>query len=128
MAMWRGWSRGLLDSTQHDRGSAVVETAMMIPVLIALTVLLLTGLQTGMTALHLADTAHDLARGLARGISVEDIQLQAHTQAPDAELTMTQGDQMITVNLSQQVSVPIPLFSRFSFNLDRSSSAPLESL
>ena len=43
-------------------------------------------------------------------------------------LTMTQGDQMITVNLSQQVSVPIPLFSRFSFNLDRSSTAPLESL
>lgn len=126
--MWRGWSRGLLDSTQHDRGSAIVETAMMIPVLISLTVLLLTGIQTGMTALHLADTAHDLARGLARGISAEEIQLQANTQAPDAELAMIEGNHMVTVQLSQQVSVPIPLFSHFSFYIDRSATAPLESL
>ena len=126
--MLRGWSREILDSTQHDHGSAVVETAMMIPVLIALTVLLITGVQTGMTSLHLADTAHDLARGLARGISPDEIQRQANSQAPDAELTMTQGDQMVTVNLNQEVSVPIPLFSRFSFTLDRSATAPLETL
>ncbi len=126
--MWHGWSRELFDSTQRDRGSAVLETALMIPVLLALTVLLLACLQIGMTALHLTDTAHDLARGLARGISVEEIQSEASTQAPSAELTLTNTDQFVTVTLSQDVSVPVPVFSNLSFTLERSVSAPVEAL
>jgi Flp pilus assembly protein TadG len=106
----------------------VVETALMIPVLLALTVLLLTAIQVGMTALHLTDTAHDLARGLARGISFEEIQHQAQVQAPDAQLTLSQADQAITVSLSQEVSLSVPLFSQLSFTLDREVTAPLELL
>ena len=128
MKILRGWSRASLDSTQCDRGSAVIETALMIPVLLALTILMITGIQVGMTALHLTDTAHDLARGLARGISLDEIQVQAHSQAPNAELTLTQADQSITVGLSQEVSVPVPLLSRLSFHLDRTATAPLEVL
>ena len=128
MIIWRGWSRATLDSTQHDRGSAVAETALMIPVLLAITVLLLAGIQVGITALHLTDTAHDLARGLARGISIEEIQHQAQEQAPDAQLTLSQADQMITVSLSQDVSLQVPLFSKLSFTLDREVTAPLELL
>ena len=126
--MWRGWRRSTLASTQHDRGSAVVETALMIPVLLAITVLLMAGIQVGMTALHLTDTAHDLARGLARGISIEEIQHQAQVQAPDAQLTFSQADQMVTVSLSQEVSLQVPLFSQLSFTLDREVTAPLELL
>jgi hypothetical protein len=100
----------------------------MIPVLLALTILMITGIQVGMTALHLTDTAHDLARGLARGISLDEIQVQAHSQAPDAELTLTQAEESVTVGLSQEVSVPVPLFSRLSFHLDRSATAHLELL
>ena len=121
-----GSSRFLADSTQRDRGSAVIETAMMIPVLLAVTVVFLTTIQLGITAVHLTDTAHDLARALARGVTQSQINEQVSAEAPDAQLLLSNTDASVTVTLRQDIDVPIPILSRFSFTFERSATAPIE--
>lgn len=123
-----GSSRFGADSIQRDCGSAVIETALMIPVLLAVTVVFLTTIQLGITAVHLTDTAHDLARALARGVSQSQISDQASLEAPDAQLTLSNIDDSVTVTLSQDIDVSIPILSRFSFTFERSATAPLEQL
>jgi Flp pilus assembly protein TadG len=123
-----GSSRLGADSTQSDRGSAVIETALMIPVLLSVTVIFLTTIQLGVTAVHLTDSAHDLARALARGASQSQIDEQVSAEAPDARLTLVSTDASVTVTLSQDIDVPIPILSRFSFTFERSATAPVEQL
>ena len=123
-----GSSRLTADSTQHDRGSAVIETALMIPVLLGVTMVFLTTIQLGITAVQLTDTAHDLARALARGESQSQINEQANVQAPSAQLTLSNTEASVTVTLSQDINVPVPILSRFSFTFERSATAPFEQL
>jgi Flp pilus assembly protein TadG len=123
-----GSSRFWADSTQSDRGSAVIETALMIPVLLSVTVVFLTAIQLGITAVHLTDTAHDLARALARGASQSQVNEQVSVEAPDARLTLVSTDGSVTVTLSQDIDVPVPILSKFSFTFERSATAPLEQL
>jgi len=121
-------SRFLDDSTKRDRGSAVIETALMIPVLLSVTVVFLTTISLGITAVHLSDTAHDLARALARGASPSQISDQANKEAPDARLILSNTQASVTVTLRQDIDVPIPILSRFSFTFERSVTAPLEQI
>jgi Flp pilus assembly protein TadG len=123
-----GSSRFSADSIQHDRGSTVIETALMIPVLLGVTMVFLTTIQLGITAVQLTDTAHDLARALARGESQSQINEQANVQAPSAQLTLSNTEASVTVTLSQDIDVPIPILSRFSFTFERSATAPLEQM
>ena len=121
-----GSSRLGADSIQRDRGSAVIETALMIPVLLSVTVVFLTTIQLGITAVHLTDTAHDLARALSRGVSQSEITEQANLETPNAQLSLSGTDQNVTVTLSQDIEVPVPILSKFSFTFERSATAPVE--
>jgi len=121
-----GSSRLGADSIKRDRGSAVIETALMIPVLLSVTVVFLTTIQLGITAVHLTDTAHDLARALSRGVSQSEITEQANLETPNAQLSLSGTDQNVTVTLSQDIEVPVPILSKFSFTFERSATAPVE--
>ena len=121
-----GSSRLGADSIKRDRGSAVIETALMIPVLLSVTVVFLTTIQLGITAVHLTDTAHDLARALSRGVSQSEITEQANLETPNAQLNLSTTDQNVTVTLSQDIEVPVPILSKFSFTFERSATAPVE--
>lgn len=112
--------------TQLDRGSAVVETALMLPVLLAFTALALTAMAITSTALHLGDSAHDLARALARGVPASQVYAAAAQIAPDAVVDITDDEGSVEVTLRQEVSIPVPLLQRFSISLKRSATAPQE--
>jgi orotate phosphoribosyltransferase-like protein len=98
----------------------------MIPVLLAVTVVFLTTIQLGITAVHLTDTAHDLARALSRGVSQSEITTQANLETPNAQLLLSGTDESVTVTLSQDIEVPVPILSKFSFTFERSATAPVE--
>ena len=56
-------------SGRDDRGSAVLETAIAVPVLVAITAMMLWAMGFGVTSLALASQARDAARAIARGES-----------------------------------------------------------
>ncbi len=99
----------------------------MVPVLLSITSVLLTAVAVGSTAIQLGDTAHDLARALARGVPEVEVLATAHQVAPNAELEISADSGLVVVSVSQEIDVPIPLFDRFSFTIERSATAPQES-
>ncbi|MDD2859214.1 MAG: TadE family type IV pilus minor pilin [Candidatus Nanopelagicales bacterium] len=109
-----------------ESGFAVLETALAIPVLVAVTVLLLVAINAGMLGLQLTDRAHDFARALARGAPTAEIQQRAARELPDAMLTLDRGDAWVSVTLAQQIAVPIPAFDSLSMTLERTATTALE--
>jgi len=127
MAIRLGSSRLRADSTLAQSGSAVLETALALPALLAVTAVFLTAMQVGITSLHLTDSAHDYARALARGVTAEQTEDQARREVPLADLTLELAPGVVTVTLAQDIDVPIPLLSRFSMTIERSASVASES-
>lgn len=99
----------------------------MVPVLLSVTSVLLTAVAVGSTAIQLGDTAHDLARALARGVPEVEVIATASQMAPNAELEISADSGLVEVSLRQEIDLPIPLFDRFSFTIERSAAAPQES-
>ena len=132
MLTLRGSSRFRAGSTQSeifktDRGSAIVETALMLPVLISFASVLLTAIAVGSTAIHLGDTAHDLARALARGVPEAEVMTTAAQVAPSAKVEVKANGGFVEVTVTQEIDIPVPLLDRFSFTIDRSAAVPQES-
>lgn len=127
-ALTRGVGRFGPPLRARDRGSAVVETAIAIPCLIAVGVALLWGLGIGTTMLSLSDAAHQAARAVARGASPDEVAQLAAQAAPQADVRVQQGDALVQVALSQQVSLPIPILDGYEVTVSRSATAAREDL
>lgn len=107
-----------------QRGSVLLETAIVIPMLVAVGALLLSGLAVGMTMLALGDTARESARALARGDATESVRAQAQLMSPSAQVTIEEFTDRVVVRIEQTVDVPF-LFGR-SITLDREAFAARE--
>lgn len=113
---------------EGDRGSVLLETALAIPFLLAIGVALLWGLSVGSTILALSGTAHEAARAVARGDSPASVAALAAAGAPRAQVEVAEGSDLVSVALSQQVSIPLPLLEGFRMTVHRSATAAREDL
>lgn len=106
---------------------AIVETALMLPLLLAVTAMLLTALAIGSTAIQLGDAAHDLARALARGVPEYEVLATATAVVPNASFDISGDQGLVHVQARQEIDIPVPLLDRFSFTIERAVTAPRES-
>lgn len=111
-----------------DRGSVLLETALAIPFLLSIGVALLWGLSIGSTILALSGTAHEAARAIARGDSPASVAALAAAGAPRAQVQVDEGSDLVSVVLSQQVSIPLPLLEGYRMTVQRSATAAREDL
>ena len=112
----------------NDRGSVLLETALAIPMLFAIAMSLLWALGVGTTALALGDTAREAARSIARGESVDSVARRTSNLAPRAEVTIDQADGLVSVELVENVRIPIPMLDGLAFTVHRSAQAASEVL
>lgn len=110
----------------NERGSAVLESAVAIPALAAVTLALLWGLGLGITALSLGDTARHAARALARGDSPAQVAGWIQAQAPRAQARIQDEGGTVTVLLSQDVTVPVPILDGVGTTIRQSATAAKE--
>lgn len=92
---------------RSDRGSVVVEAALVIPVLLAVTVLLVWVTSLGATYVRLLDVAQTAARQAARGV-VE----VAHP--PGMDLALTEDAGLLRAEAMEQVAPPLAGFLGWS--------------
>ena len=102
-----------------DRGSVVVEAALVIPVLLAFTVLLVWVTSLGATYGRLLYVAQTAARQAARGF-VET------TPVPGVDVDLAEVDGLIRVEASQQVSPPLAGFAGWSVTVRAEAHAAPE--
>ena len=93
-----------------DRGSVVVEAALVIPVLLAVTVLLVWVTSLGATYVRLLDVAQTAARQAARGV------IDA-TSMPGVDVELVEVDGLIRAEAREQVSPPLAAFWDWGFTV-----------
>ena len=86
-----------------DRGSVVVEAALVIPVLLAVTVLLVWVTSLGATYVRLLDVAQTAARQAARGVVEE-------SRAPGVDVVLTEDAGLIRAEAAEQIAPPLAGF------------------
>ena len=82
------------------------ETAVVIPVLVAVTLAMVWLLTLGVAQMKVTDAAREAARVLARGESVDRAIQVAELAAPGAKVTVEDADGMVVVTVRQDVSPP----------------------
>ena len=107
-----------------DQGSAVLETAIGIPVLVSVGAALLWGLGVGLTTLSMADTARDAARALARGEEVSAVLGEASRRAPNAMIDVAHEGDTVVVQVRRTVTMPV--VSALRIDLDQRATAVRE--
>ena len=107
-----------------ERGSVLLETAFAIPALVSVCAVLLGVLTVGLTSLSLGDTAREAARSVARGASIHDVHAEAQRAAPKADIEIDLSGSMITIDVTQRVSVPG--LSGLSWTVHRSATTMRE--
>lgn len=98
---------GSRSAPRRDKGASVVETALSIPALLMVALVLLWGLLAGSMNVRLAVAANDLARDLARGTSAEEALGRFHTQLPQAEVSIDDQAEMVHVIVRRNVATPL---------------------
>lgn len=101
----------VLRRERSDSGMVLAETALAIPVLTAVAVVLAWGVTLAIDVLSLADTARQVARDVARGVSIEAAVDAATREHPDASVIVEESAEWVTVSAESVVRAPIPVLS-----------------
>ena len=109
-----------------DRGSVLFETALAIPLLLAIAVALSWGISLTATTMTLGDAARSAARDLARGANADDALGRAQASAPDARIRVEDGEGSVTVVADQEVAAPGPILSGITLTLTQRVAIPRE--
>ena len=108
--------RLLRDSLHPDSGSVVAEAAMVIPVLLAVTVLLVWVASLGATYVRILDVAQTAARQAARGV--------AEPEAPrGVTVTLSEHDGLVRAEAREQVFPPLASFTGWSVTVQAEAHA-----
>jgi Flp pilus assembly protein TadG len=93
-------------SVRDERGMVTAETAVALPVLVAVTLAMVWLLTLGVAQMKVTDAAREAARALARGeTAVRAVEL-AERVAPGATVTIDDAEGMVVVTVRQDVSPP----------------------
>lgn len=109
-----------------SRGSVLLETALAIPLLLAVTVALAWGLSLTAATMALGDAARQVAREVARGVPVSEAVAGAQEGVPDATIEVSTADEQVLVVVAQSVSAPVPVLSGISVDLSQKVVVPAE--
>ena len=124
----RRWRVGPLhrrDAVLADDGMVIAETAIAIPVLMAVAGALIWGLSLIGLSLGMADTARQIARDVGRGISIDDAVREADVAEGQDVTVDAQGD-WVTVRVAQAGATPIPFLRGLTVPLEQSVTFPKE--
>ena len=113
-------------SPANDRGMVLLETALAIPLLLAVAVALCWGISLTATTMALGDAARSAARDLARGTPVSEALGRAQASAPGARLRIEDADDSVAVTADQEVSAPGPILRGISVTLTQRVVVPRE--
>jgi hypothetical protein len=114
-----------IDSTS-DRGMVVLETALAIPVLVAVAAALVWAVALTTTSLALADAARAAARDLARGVTAAEAVNRAEGMVPDSRLEVVDRGDAIVVVARADVTAPLPVLSGLVVPLEQQVAVPRE--
>jgi len=92
--------------SRDDRGMVTAETAVVLPVLVAVTLAMVWLLTLGVAQMKVTDAAREAARALARGEPADRAVELAERAAPGASVTIEDDDGMVVVTVRQDVSPP----------------------
>jgi len=114
-------------SVHRDRGSVTLEAALVLPLLLVVTGVLLWGMSVGFTALAMGDAVRTSARLIARGESAELVMSRLQESLPDTELSLESRGPDLVISAAHYMSVPIPVFGNVGFTITQAATAPVES-
>lgn len=107
------------DRNDADRGSVVIEAALVLPTLLAVTVLLVWVVSLGASYVRLLDIAQTGARQAARGA--------LPAESPHGvDVVVGEHDGLVRVTASQQVSPPLLGFAGWSLTMTADAHAAPE--
>lgn len=86
---------------------AIIETAIAIPVLMAVAVLLAWAVSLGATSLALGDAVRQVARDIARGVDPQSALDAVRSIAPDARFVIETAGGTVRVVADKSVSAPV---------------------
>lgn len=104
----------------------LLETALAIPALLAVTVALAWGLSLVGTAAALGDAARQVAREVARGVAPGEAVDAARAAMPEAVITIEESEGMSVVVARRSVAAPVPLLAGLSVPLSQHVAIPQE--
>jgi len=96
-------------SHSYERGSAVIEAAVAIPALIAITMALLWAISLGVTHVRIDEAAYSAARLAARGASEDSVRLAVQSRLASAEIEMTGDADTVSVTVTDHVLASVPI-------------------
>lgn len=123
-----GWPAGPRNRTalRTDEGMATIETALMVPVLLLITFVFLSGISLGVQALSLSDATRTAARELARGAREDSVRETFHRNEPKAHLQITWDTDTVSVESRKPGEFGVSFMGRTPFELSQSHTAPRE--
>lgn len=107
-------------------GMVLLEMALAIPLLVAVTVALAWGISLAATSLALGDAARTAARDLARGEPSAQVLSRAQHAVPAARVSVADAGDSVAVVIDQDVHAPVPILSGVSVTLTSRVSIPRE--
>lgn len=121
-----GRCRTAAPARDADRGSVLLETALAVPLLMAVAVALAWGLSLATTSAALGDAARTAARSLARGEDLEEVLDRARAAVPGAQVVVDESGAETTVLVRVDVSPPVPMLQGVSMTLAERVAIPRE--
>lgn len=95
----------------------MLETALAIPLLVAVAVALAWGLSLAATSAKLGDAARNAARSIARGEAGPEVLERTRAQVPGADVTVDASASGTEVVVSRGVGAPVPLLSGLTITI-----------
>ena len=86
-----------------ERGAVTAETALALPVLIAVTLAMVWLVSLGLGQMRVVDAAREAARAVARGESAGEAERLARTVAPGSQVTIRTVDGVVRVRVEKVV-------------------------
>lgn len=112
--------------SRGERGAVTAETALVLPLLVAVTLAMVWLLTFGVAQMKATDAAREAARALARGESPQTAVGLAHRVVPGSEVSVSEGAETVTVVVVGQVPSPGGLLGGISGTTRGEASAALE--
>ena len=109
-----------------EGGYAVIETALVIPVLLAVAGACMWCVSIATTAVAAGGAAGNAARSVARGEAWDDVAEVVRNELPGADVRARNSEGLVTVTVTRRVSAPFPVVRGLGFDVVRSASAPVE--
>jgi len=113
-------------SSRSDDGMVIVEAAVAIPALVAVTSALVWAVLVATTNLAVGDAARSAARELARGVPVAEALARAEAGVPGAHARVEEAADEVAVVVIKDVGAPVPILNGLTVTVSQRIAVPRE--